>query len=306
MIAINHVTTGAYGQKMEGMREFRPPVRPSKLRFAIVVMIALFGVVPIGGVAALLGSTGAISYTIAGGELAVSSGGGLSSGRRVRLSDITEARAQSLSKGRRTAGTAMPGYCVGRFSYPDLGGVWQATSCGGSVVVLVVKGEERPIVLSPPDREGFLRSLESGAETTITLPPPDKGVLSLLMFVVVPLSLVTTLMVGALLLVGPRKMRYLVGDGALEVHTLFGKKRWPTGGSRAKRYKPGRVLRVAGTAAPGYFTGIYREGGQTTRVYATDREQMVLFEGPDRVLLSPEDQEGFLAALASEGARVEG
>jgi hypothetical protein len=64
------------------------------------------------------------------------------------------------------------------------------------------------------------------------------------------------------------------------------------------------MWRVAGSGMPGYYTGRFRENGQATRMYATDLKAMVLVEGPDRVLLSPEDLDGFLAALKREGASV--
>jgi hypothetical protein len=96
-----------------------------------------------------------------------------------------------------------------------------------------------------------------------------------------------------------------VGDGAFEVRTLFGRKRWPTKGARAKDYSPSRLWRVAGTAVPGYYTGVYRESGETTRVYATDVQRVVLFEGEQRVLVSPEDRVGFLRALEEEGVDVQ-
>jgi hypothetical protein len=64
-------------------------------------------------------------------------------------------------------------------------------------------------------------------------------------------------------------------------------------------------MRIAGSAFPGYYTGLFREGGRNLRVYATDLRRGVLLEGPQRVYLSPADREGFLAALQAEGARIE-
>ena len=149
------------------MREFRPPVRPSKLRWVLVAFLAIVGIVPAVFVGGLVFSTAAISYTISGGLLDVESGGFFGGSRKVSLADITESRAAELGRGRRTAGTAMPGYCTGRFSYPDLGEVWQATDCGSRVIVLRASGQDRAIVISPPDREGFLSAIRSGAEAKV-------------------------------------------------------------------------------------------------------------------------------------------
>src|SRR6185295_16571829 len=105
--------------------------------------------------------------------------------------------------------------------------------------------------LSPPDVEGFLERLHAGTPTSITLPPPNASPLRTLLLVVVPVSMVSSLMLAALLLLGPSRMRYLVGDGAFEVRTLFGRKRWPTAGARARGHTPSGLRRVAGSAAPG-------------------------------------------------------
>lgn len=287
------------------MREFRPPVRPSAFRVGLGLLLPIIVLLPMGALLALvLGMTEA-SYTIANGALVVRSGDLFAGERTVRLADMTEARVVLLHGGRRTAGTALPGFCAGRFSYPDLGAVWQVTDC--SRRVLLVRGPEGtlPILITPPDPEGFANKLRSGAETVVTLPPPDKGPFRILLLVIAPAGIVTAILASALLLLGPSRMRYLVGDGAFEVRTIFGRKRWPTAGARAKAHTPERLWRVAGAGAPGYYTGIFRESGQTTRVYATDVERVVLFEGAQRVLVSPEDRVALLRALEEEGVEIE-
>lgn len=149
------------------------------------------------------------------------------------------------------------------------------------------------------------RTIRAGTATVVTLPAPDKGPLRLVGLIVGPLGLITSAMVSAVMLLGPGRMVYRVGEGVFEVKTLFGRKRWPTRGARAREYKASRLMRVAGTAAPGYYTGIYREAGQTTRVYATETERVLLFEGEGRVIVSPEDRAGMLRALEEEGVTIE-
>ena len=211
----------------------------------------------------------------------------------------------ALRNGRRTSGTGLPGYCAGHYAYPDLGAVWQVTTCAGRGVLVKAPGEAEPIVVSPPDPEAFVASLRAATPFSFVLPPPDKGPLRAIVLVVAPLGILTALMVSAVMLLGPGRMRYLVGDGAFEVRTIFGRKRWPTAGARARAYTPSMMIRVAGTGVPGYRTGIFRESGQTTRVYATETERVVLFEGEARVIVSPEDWVAFLRALEEEGATVE-
>jgi hypothetical protein len=286
------------------MREFRPPIHPSKLRPIFVALVAVFAIVPTSILGVLAFSVSAITYTIADGELRIRSGGPFTGSRSVELSDIEEIAPRHVFPGRRVAGTGLPGYCVGKFRYSEFGDVWQATDCGRSVVVLKVRGERWPIVVSPPDQDAFLRQLHEREPGTVTLPSPAKGMIYFVCAVVFPLTWITAFFVGATLARGPSKMRYLVGDGALVVETIFGKRRWSTRGARARAYMPGRLWRVWGTAVRGYFTGLFREEGQLTRVYATDWVRPVLFEAGERVLLSPEDREGFLKALAEEGVSV--
>jgi hypothetical protein len=286
------------------MQEFRPPVRPSVVR-TLLAVVPLVVLVPLAGLLATALGMRPATYTIDEGTLVVRSGDVFSGSRAVRLADVTEAAVVTLRGGRRTAGTGLPGFCAGRFSYPDHGPVWQVTTCAGRGVLVRARGEERPIVLSPPDAEAFVERLRAGTPTSITLPPPDRGPLGGIVLAIASAGIVTALMVSALLLLGPSRMRYLVGDGALEVHTLFGRKRWATAGARARAYTPTHIRRVAGTGAPGYFTGIFRESGQSTRVYATTLDRVLLFEGEARVLLSPEDRVAMLRALEQEGVAIE-
>ena len=288
------------------MVELHPPVRSRGLRVLLAVLLPLVVIVPMVGLAAVTLGLSQASYTLAGGALIIDGGDVLSGARTLRLTDLGEARLVALRGGRRTAGTALPGLCTGRFSYPEHGAVWQVTDCGSRGVLLRSPSEPVPIVVSPPDPEAFLALLHSGAEARIVLPPPDKGPLRLLGLIVAPLSIVTVLAVSALLLLGPGRMRYRVGAGFFEVQTLLGKMRWPTAGATAKAHTPSGLLRVAGTGAPGYFTGRFREGGKWARVYATELGRVVLFESGDaRVIVSPEDRVELLRALEEEGVSID-
>jgi hypothetical protein len=287
------------------MREFRPPVRPSVLRVVLAVVLPLVVIVPMGGLLFIALGVSQASYVVGDGALVVKSGDLFAGERTVALADVTETRVVTLRGARRTAGTALPGFCAGRFSYPDLGAVWQVTSCSGRGVLVRATGQALPIVVSPPDAEAFVERLRSGTPTDIVMPPADKGPLRVLAAILAPVAIVTSLLVGALLLLGPARMRYLVGDGVLEVETLFGRKRWQTAGARARAYTPARLWRVAGSSVPGYHTGIFRESGQSTRVYATALDRVLLFEGPARVMLSPEDRVAMLRALEEEGVIIE-
>ncbi len=286
------------------MREFSPPVRPSALRVVLAVVFPLIVLGLLGGLFAVVFGLTPVRYTIDDGALVVHSGELLAGKRTLPLADIKEARVVTARGGRRIAGTALPGHCTGIFSYPDFGSVWQATHCGANAVLVTSAPGERPVLITPPDPALFVAALHAGTPTSITLPPPDTGPVRTVLLLFGGAGVVTVLMVSAVLLLGPSQMRYRVGDGVLEVRTLFGRQSWPIAGAHARAHTPEKLRRVAGTAAPGYYTGRFRESGQGTRVYATEVERVVLFEGADRVILSPEDRVAFLRALEEEGATV--
>ncbi|MEO7330701.1 MAG: PH domain-containing protein [Minicystis sp.] len=291
---------------MARMVELRPPVRSRGLRIALALLLPLVVIVPMLGLAAITLSLAQASYTFADGALIIDSGDLFSGARTLRLADISDAQVVVLSDGRRTAGTALPGLCAGRFSYPEHGAVWQVTDCGGRGVLLRSPSEPVPIVVSPPDPQAFLALLHNGADARIVFPPPNQGPLRLLGLIVAPLAILTIVGVSVLLLLGPSRMRYRGGEGFFEVHTLFSKTRWPTEGASAKAHTPSGLVRVAGTGAPGYFTGRFREGGKWARVYATELGRVVLFEsGEVRVIVSPEDPVELLRALEEEGVSVD-
>jgi hypothetical protein len=287
------------------MREFAPPVRPSVVRSAFGIVMPLVVLLPMLALYPVLFATHGVTYRISNGTLTVETADAFSGSRTVKLADVTDVRVVALGRGRRVAGTALPGYCGGRFEYPGLGAVWQATDCGSTAVVLRARSEALPIVLTPPDPATFVEDVRTGREGSVTLAPAKSG-LRFVVLGVLGAALLATLMASALAFLGPKKMRYVVREGALEVHTLFGKKRFAVAGARARVHRPSRMWRVGGTGLPGYFTGLFREEGKNTRVYATDLGgEVVLLEGEARVIVSPIDRAGFLRALAAEGASVD-
>lgn len=288
------------------MREFRPPVRPSWVRTALAVVLGLVLVsaaVPVGLVAV---ESPHATYAMAGGTLVVDSGTWLDGRRAIARANVREARAVTLQGGRRTMGTAMPGYCAGRFSYPEIGAVWQATDCSRDAVLLTTSDGDRPVVVTPPDREAFLRALDAGTDFRVELPPPAASGLGAWLLVGLAGTAIVAAMTVATLLLGPSRMLYRVGGGQFEVRTIFGRRAWPASGLRARGHAARLQLRLAGTAVRGYYTGYYLADGKRTRVYATEPSRGVLIEGPARILVSPDDRDGFLAALRAEGATVEG
>lgn len=286
------------------MAEFRPPVRALVARRILGLALFLLVVGPVGAATYFLNGPMHVIYRISEGKLQVQSGDRVSGDRTVALSTITEARAVQLEGGVRKMGTGFPGFCVGRFAYSNLGEVWQATNCSRSAVVVRSSTNDLPIVMTPPDPQGFVERLRQGDLTYIPLPEPDKSEIKVISWGVLPVVVLSLLMVLLVITFGAERLVYRVEGGELLVSTVFSSKRWPTSGMRARRYTPGRTYKLAGTGAPGYYTGLFRQDGVNTRVYATDLKQGVLIEGPARIFLSPESPDSFLRALEREGAEV--
>jgi hypothetical protein len=298
---------------MNHMPEFRPPPSRSIGRVILGLVVLVAAVVPVVLVGPLIWGGARIVYVIGGGKLTVQTGGLLDRERSVPLRQIRAGRGVTLSGGSRTWGTALPGYCVGRFSYDEVGPVWQATGCGRRGVLLQLR-DGRPWLLSPPDELDFLARLSAAEPTRLELPPPRSSAFARLMGPLMVLLLVFLVGVEALIVAGPGRMRYLVSGGRLEVRTMFGHRRWPAEQLRARRHHPQVKLRLAGAAMPGYYTGLFRADGTTTRIYATSLKDGVLLECPGRggaerrrparVFVSPAEIPEFLAALREEGATV--
>lgn len=289
---------------MASPREFRPVVKPRAAALVVAVLLGL--VLAAGFVALLLVATrsGRVSYTVGPTHLVVDSGSRLDGVRELPLSSVREARVVALRGARRVFGTGMPGLCTGKWSFDEIGSVWLAGDCSSRGVLIRTTGEAA-VVVTPPDPERFVRALEARTAERIELAAPESALFRIVPGAFAAVMAVSTALLTALLLFAPRRMRYVVGNGALEVHTLFSRSKWPASTLRVRRHAPAVTLRVMGTAFPGYYTGRFRADGQPTRIYATDLRDGVLVEGAHRVFLSPADVSGFLAALRAEGAMVE-
>ncbi len=285
------------------VQEFRPTAVRSAAR--VVIGVVLLVVVGAAGllVAGVMWLPRDILYEVRADALVVKLRAGVwRTGREVTLAAITAARPVELGGGRRTIGTAMPGYCVGTFSYADLGSVWQATTCGRAVVMIEATGQSRPIVVAPADREGFLAALSTRRPQRFAPAPfaPAPGWIWTKLVLLAPLLAIPMLV--ATFFVAPGRLRYEVGQGDLVVRTLLGARRFPLAGVAARAWTPGRVLKLAGNGLPGYFTGWFSLDGRRTRVYATRLSDGVLIEGPTRVFVTPRAITPFLAALRANGA----
>lgn len=245
----------------------------------------------------------ALDYAIAGEHLAITSGFSVKPHRDViALSDITDARAVDLAPGTRILGTSLPGYCSGRFRFPDLGSCTLVSNCGRRAVVLAVTGRPRPLVLTPAARSDFLSAIAGEGRYKESSTPEATGSAMLGLRLMTAAALLVTLLVPVLFFVTPNRLRYHVSPGQVEIHLTLTGKTFAVSNCLARRYSPETKARVIGTSLPGYHAGRFTLDGMATRVYATRLTDGVLIESPDlRLFLTPEDPNAFLESLRALG-----
>jgi hypothetical protein len=281
---------------------FRPPRRRRALQVAIGLPLTVVILLPTLFAVWLVWAPHRVELRVSGDELDITTPFEPFSRRRsIDLSTVIAVEEVRLGHGRRTNGTAMPGYCVGRFRYEGLGSVWQATDCSRDVVVLRREGD-LPVVLTPPDREAFRRAVDGAGDYRGVQPARGGGRGWTLVKLLVLLTPIAALIVPVVFLVAPSRLAYRVGPGELVVSTLLGSRRYPTHGCSARAHRPRVGMRLWGTGAPGYYTGLYRVDGANARIYTTSLESGVLIEGPGvRVFVNPENEGAFLEAMRTMG-----
>lgn len=286
-------------------RVFRPvPVTgPARLWFAILV--AVLGV-PLLWLLFELLRVPTIRYVLDSTKLTVSSSLGSSHQEKtLSLARISEARPEWLRDGSLRFGTEKPGNCVGFFAYPRLGEVFQITDCSSLGVFMASSGEATPVVITPADRDGFLKALNAGRPATFQ--PPGKRTASwwLTLVTVLGILLAVVLVLATVFFAAPARLSYVVGGGALTITTLFGRRSILLARARVMLHRPLLGQRLSGVPLPGYQVGSWMLDSMATTVLASARDQDgVLLEADGRIFLNPVDREGFLAALGADGATV--
>ncbi len=285
-------------------RIFRPVpvVGPARIWFA--ALSAAVAVAVVGLLFSLL-RTPTIRYEIDSRALTITSVlGSEHQQKTIDLARIAEAKIEWLHDGALRFGTEKPGYCVGFFAYPRLGEVWQITDCSQHGVVVTSSAEATPVAVTPSDPDAFLKALREGRRAVFT-PPGRRGAAWWVnLFVVAGVGALAIAALAVVLFVAPARLRYTVAGGALEVRMLLRRRVVPLAGVRARAHRPLAGHRLAGLPLPGYRVGSWVLDTMATSVLASAADEGVMIEGDGRLFVNPQDREGFLAALAAEGATV--
>lgn len=211
---------------------------------------------------------------------------------------IEEVRPVALNGGRKLRGSNGFGFCTGRWTYPDLGAVTQATTCGDAGVLVVAGGAR--FVVAPAEQQSFLAAVAPGSAPgaprtfqPVPMSPMDRW---MRLLVGLPTVLIVLVLVRVLL----RPIRYRFEDGLLVVPAHFSPVRVPVRGARVRRGEL-RGIRLGGSATPGLYLGRFRDGQGGYHAAATIRDG-VWIESGRRVFVSPADPDAFLVALVANGA----
>lgn len=287
------MTTTGYVSPME----FSGGPPPSRLWLLLLLLPAVGGLF---GSYVLVAPT-TLAYHVDAERIVVDARLGLlDQGRVIERASIRAAEPVSLRGGRRTNGTAMAGYCQGSWRFDDVGAAWIATDCRADAVAL--RTDAGTIVLSPPDREAFLAALDSTAALDVPLPPsPHPAWMYALALALAALPIVLVPLFARIF----RPLRYRVESGELVVPRHFGELRVRLSGTPVRAGDLRGAVRMAGSGMPGFHLGAYRNREGAFHAAGTNRSTGIFVDGSRRVYVTPDDRQGFVQALAEQGAVVE-
>jgi hypothetical protein len=287
------------------VHQFRT-ARVARPRRAAATLVGILAALPlIAVVGSWLTAPHQIVYEVTSDRIVVHAGTSMTEqNKEIPLSRIEEAAPAWLRGGSLDFGTEKQGYCVGFYEYPNYHKVWQATDCSEEGVIIRAGGEVMPIVIAPGNRDAFLAAVQGRMAMTFPTAVKPTGLHwpALIALAVVAWGAAGAL--GALLFLGPARMRYRIRDGQLEVTTLVGRRVFPLGGVTVRQHAPLTGEKLSGVNLPGYAAGVMEFDRAPTSVFATVLETGVLLEGDERVFVSPADPAGLIAAAIAAGGRA--
>jgi len=286
-------------------RVFRPVPATGPARMWFSILLAAFGL-PLLWLMFELLRVPTIRYSVDSVKLSiVSSLGSEHQDKTITLARIADVRPEWLRDGSLRFGTEKPGYCVGFFAYPRLGEVFQISDCSSLGVYLSSTGEATPVVITPADRDGFLKALHAGQPATFAPPGHRTASWWITLATWLGVLVVVVLVLATVFFVAPARLSYAVAGGSLKVQTLAGARAIPLAGARAMLHRPLLGQRLSGFALPGYQIGTWMLDSMATAVLGSAHEgDGVIVEAEGRFFFNPEDREGFLSVLGAAGATI--
>jgi hypothetical protein len=223
---------------------------------------------------------------------------------KLSLSRLSDPTSVVLRNGTLHFGKQKPEFCVGYFAFPTLGEVYLATNCGEKGVLIRGSGQTAPLVVSPADQDGFMFALRNN-QPGVFAPPPRQwaSYVGWLVLYLVMLVLGSGLLAW-MFVFAPARLRYRVRPGELEISTVGKPTRLPLAGAKVRRHRPLLGERMSGIVLPGYIVGSHQFDRAATSVFASTKDEGVLYEGEGRVFLTPADIDGLLGALEAAGATL--
>lgn len=238
----------------------------------------------------------------------------------IPLDDIAEVTyVDEVPRMSRQFGAGTSGLQMGWYRLDGYGRVYRLTT-GRPFVYVDTRSDARQArpdtryVLSPDDAEHFVEllqtlrargpSVDGLQEEVVFHPAPSISLFAdPFMIVLLLITLPLGIFVVYLMRKGPRSMGYSVGPDGIVIHHLGRRRyRWESVRDVRRIDEPlPRMWRMVGAAMPGYYIGDYRAGELgSLKVYATRlKAPVVLLETRlGKVLISPEDIDGFLEAVA--------
>lgn len=277
--------------------EFTGGPPPSRAWLLFLLLPALAG--PFGAYVLVAPTT--LGYHVDAQRIVVDADlGMIDQGRTIDRASVQSAEPVRLHGGRRTNGTGMDGYCQGSWTFDDIGPTWIATDCRAEAVLL--RTTDGAVVISPPDRDGFLAAVNGGGTIDAVVPAQPRpawmfafaGLIALLPLLLLPL-------LGRIF----RPLRYRVESGELVVPRHFGELHVRLAGVRVRAGDLLGAVRLAGSGMPGFHLGAYRNREGGFHAAGTNRSVGLFVDGTRRVYVTPDDRLGFVEALQEQGAVVD-
>lgn len=274
---------------------------------AVVLLLMVVLVIPAGLLPGwLFFAPAQLAYRVDGESIvAEATVGGVSMGggeyARAALTGATRTRLDPGAV--RVGGTAMSGFCAGRWRLADGRPAQLATDCAADVVQLELGNDL--LIVSPRDADGLLSALATPGASWSEALPVTRGDRTGERWAFLGVALLAVSTVGFVAWMASRSLVYRIEGGELVVPAHFAAVRVRLAGATARKTPLTGAFRLAGTAIPGsLYLGRFRGCGRWLHCASSTVTDGWLVEGERVVYVSPADDAAFADALRAAGATV--